>query len=146
MSACAKRNPAKPGVLTCMVGVGRFILQPLHRITADPCLEICGIGARWSPWWLRLRRTGQDLQSPTAPRTHLQTCTDKHNTGEMTNNMEAVQGVTFGPALGEQCLFSSVLISSTYLPLMRLLQMEDLAVQVVLQNPFFFPLDFENFA
>lgn len=65
----------------------------------------------------------------------------------MTNNMEAVQGVTFGPALGEQCLFSSVLISSTCLPLMRLLQMEDLAVHVLLQNPFFFfPLDFENFA
>lgn len=40
------RNPSKPGVMICMVGVGRFILQPLHRITADPCLEICGTGAR----------------------------------------------------------------------------------------------------
>jgi len=34
MSGAARRNPAKPAVMACTVSMGRFLLQPLHKITS----------------------------------------------------------------------------------------------------------------
>lgn len=78
------REYCKANMLTCAIGVGRFLLLPLHRITDDLCLAILDIWAGQCAWWLWIRQNWQRvLWSPKTDRTYYQTCTGKHWSSEI---------------------------------------------------------------